>query len=954
MSSPVSNTVDIAIAVAGDICLDVVGVPIPPPATDVHTADNWRQTGETRTYYLPGGAHLLEHFVWAASSTFGGHDAAVFGPRPRRPKSLANEFDGPIGELLSITDYRNIAERLTRDEIVHSLLEADYFLASPDEKKIQQLRILATHGFSGPKTDDPSLSIEPPHQPATVFVLDDTGNRFRHTPQQWQNAIRTPGADDSSARVIYKLHRPLPTPATAAENPLWCQIQKHFHEATIVIVSVDDLRDLDVVISRGLSWERTALDVVWNLLNTQAFQCLRDCPHLIVRFGLNGALYWHTASNEGQRSHRAWLFYDPTGIEGTGEQGRAGKMVGYGSAFTAAVAAAVACDSNGIHPIPDSHGHPFEPARCLCQGIQFGLIATRRLLEIGFGKRDQQDPFDYPGKELFANIKDCDQSFPCQPVPIIPGALVPDRGYWRLLESIFKGKKDLLEEGVKLVARGAKPATPAQKDAMKLLRSVPMAVFANALRTTDRREIENYRALYALMQAYIHLTKVQRPLSVAVFGPPGAGKSFGVKMVAEALGQVSCPRKLKSLTFNLSQYNHPDQLSEAFHEVRDIVLKGDIPLVFFDEFDAALAGEKLGWLKYFLAPMQDAEFLDNGVPHPIGQAIFVFAGGTSSTYADFARPFLASQDGLQKVADAKSERDFKDAKGPDFLSRLRGSLDIPGLDLGPPFDPYGPVEAFPCPAAILLRRAGILNFQIADKAPHLKDSAGACQITDNVLQALLYLPHFIHGNRSFEALLDMSSLPGAKGFSPSDLPSRSHTALHANSDQLHQLIGSGCTFPKAGRETIARAIHAEYLPPVGKRSLKKRSHREWIDLDDDLKESNREQADHIAVKLRMIELWFRKVDNPDLASTGVKWMQELHNLKTLAIAEHARWAAALRRDGWIAGRDNTDASRDDQRMVHNCLFPWDGLTPAQQQQDIDTVSKIPAFLAAAGYEIVKL
>ena len=41
-----------AIVVAGDICLDVVGIPIPPSADSKEGTDNWRQTGETRTHYL--------------------------------------------------------------------------------------------------------------------------------------------------------------------------------------------------------------------------------------------------------------------------------------------------------------------------------------------------------------------------------------------------------------------------------------------------------------------------------------------------------------------------------------------------------------------------------------------------------------------------------------------------------------------------------------------------------------------------------------------------------------------------------------------------------------------------------------------------------------------------------------------------------------------------------------
>src|SRR5262249_10161510 len=158
---------------------------------------------------------------------------------------------------------------------------------------------------------------------------------------------------------------------------------------------------------------------------------------------------------------------------------------------------------------------------------------------------------------------------------------------------------------------------------------VPVAVFAR-LSAYDRREVESYRAIYSLMFDYIRQNAPPRPLSLAVFGPPGAGKSFGVKNVAKALEQGGA-RKIEDLIFNLSQYGNPEELAAAFHLVRDVVLRGKIPLVFFDEFDTALAGKPLGWLRYFLSPMQDAEFIDRGTPHPIGQSIFVFAGGTCTS-----------------------------------------------------------------------------------------------------------------------------------------------------------------------------------------------------------------------------------------------------------------------------------------------------------------------------------
>ena len=523
-----------AIVVAGDICLDVVGIPIPPSADSKEGTDNWRQTGETRTHYLLGGALLLEYWIKSAA---GG--PFVSGPIPCLPQDLS------CGSSM-----------------------------------------VAPHGFSGPKCGDPCLTILPPapSAPPQIIVLDDTGNRFRRTPTQWPTAI-TGDRPPAESLVVYKLHRPLPEPKSGdnsknipdqATCSLWSEVTRQFPDRRIVVISVDDLRNMDASISRGLSWERTALDLVWQLLNTDRLTELRDCPHLIVRFGLNGAVYWQrTSPTEKQGAqYRAWLVYDPSAIEGTAEHEHEGEMVGYGSAFTAALTGKLAqVDSNDLVPVKSSDGtlKPADCIECIASGIEAGLLASRRLLKFGYGHvpKDEQTRLTwrpaYPSEELFSPAAKKEPFFACEPIPIIPATIVPDRGYWRLLYSIFEGKRQLLHTAVALTATGAKPNSPAEKQAADLLKRVPTAVFAKALRTHDRREIENYRALYSLMLDYIGHNAPPRPLNIAVFGPPGAGKSFGVKQVAKALSQLRGPRPIETLTFNLSQYETPQQLADAFH-----------------------------------------------------------------------------------------------------------------------------------------------------------------------------------------------------------------------------------------------------------------------------------------------------------------------------------------------------------------------------------------------------
>src|SRR5206468_11360216 len=64
--------------------------------------------------------------------------------------------------------------------------------------------------------------------------------------------------------------------------------------------------------------------------------------------------------------------------------------------------------------------------------------------------------------------------------------------------------------------------------------------------TAERREIESYRAIGNLMREYNELKKPERPLSIGVFGRPGAGKSTGVKELASAIMGVGQADVLRS------------------------------------------------------------------------------------------------------------------------------------------------------------------------------------------------------------------------------------------------------------------------------------------------------------------------------------------------------------------------------------------------------------------------
>ncbi|MDD5922024.1 MAG: AAA family ATPase [Eubacteriales bacterium] len=182
----------------------------------------------------------------------------------------------------------------------------------------------------------------------------------------------------------------------------------------------------------------------------------------------------------------------------------------------------------------------------------------------------------------------------------------------------------------------------------ELYQHVPVCHYGE-LTTVDKDEIENYHTIKSLLEDYIYQFEHQdengcpAPLSVAIFGSPGSGKSFGVKQLAKSIG------KFQVTSLNLSQLKEPSQLGDAMYEAVHSAPKDRIPLIFFDEFDSELNGVPRGWLKYFLAPMQDGEFVKDGRTHLVHGGVFVFAGATASNFNEFIPKEAKAQEGFRAV-----------------------------------------------------------------------------------------------------------------------------------------------------------------------------------------------------------------------------------------------------------------------------------------------------------------
>lgn len=189
---------------------------------------------------------------------------------------------------------------------------------------------------------------------ADLVVLDDADLGFRNTPELWPRALTPVGP---SPWILLKIARPV------AQGPLWDHLLKNFSERLIVVMSVDDLRRTEVQISRRLSWERTAQDVVWELTHNPRVNGLSRCAHAVISFGTSGAILL-------SRGAPAHLFSEPAVMEGGWEEHRRGRIIGYTATLTASLVRQLMLD-------PESPDLP--------RGIQSGVAGMRRLLLNGYG-----------------------------------------------------------------------------------------------------------------------------------------------------------------------------------------------------------------------------------------------------------------------------------------------------------------------------------------------------------------------------------------------------------------------------------------------------------------------------------------------------------------------------------------------------------------------------------------
>jgi hypothetical protein len=750
----------------------------------------------------------------------------------------------------------------------------------------------------------------------TLTVIDDGNILFRRVEcnEAWPKI-------DTKGWYLLKMSRPLAT------GDLWAELAL-VKEHLIVVVSAKDLRREDAQINGHLSWEMCAEHTLAALQNNATANCLLTAKHVVVTFDSGGALWITRGSSKNDLT--ACLVFDPHELEDDYADGFDGTTYGAQTCFTASIAHHL---MQGFMAEVGKSADTLVDAAIMKKGLTAGIVTRRRLLLLGHGPVDPREP-GLPISDLGRTIAGLHSNIVSIDVPCST-----PKCQWSIMqfdEESEVGSPTVPLSGLaELVARHGAEA----------LSDIPALSFG-PLFTVDRSEIESLRSLRILMRDYNETKIQQKPLSIGVLGPPGAGKSFGVKAIAKSILTAKAP----FLEFNLSQFTDPEELIGAFHRVRDAVLTGITPIAFWDEFDS----QQYKWLQYLLAPMQDGAFQEGQITHPIGKCIFIFAGATSPTIESFGVQDPEDLSQLEKnnlgqeelTRRAESYNKFKLLKGPDFVSRLHGFLNV----LGPnPRNGAGCVDTtWPIRRAIMLR--GFLG---------LKDGEDL-NIDSGLLNALLNVPEYRWGARSFEKIVRALDIDRVRGhlhrsaLLPIPLLNRETKA-----EEFCSLLTERDSFKNHyDIDTLAAAVNFSFVEAAEQSKLTAEPNDAWVihpaitkefkELTADYKESNRAAArripDHLALIGFVVEPWTE--DEGDSWKKPLEIAIEKH-IDRLAQAEHLGWRSERIQNGWTLGE------RDNNLKRHNLLVPWKELSPVDQNKDRNIIRSIPYVLEEAKYKAVR-
>jgi len=348
--------------------------------------------------------------------------------------------------------------------------------------------------------------------------------------------------------------------------------------------------------------------------------------------------------------------------------------------------------------------------------------------------------------------------------------------------------------------------------------------------------------------------------------------------------------------------------------------------------------------------MNDGKFQEGQITHPLGRCIFVFAGGTSHSLEYFGPPEPAP-DAVPNSDEVKAWNQFKLDKGPDFLSRIHGSLNVlgPNRRRDPKSTQTGPGNqhevgddvSFPLRRAILLR--ALLGIK-----PHQR-----LEMDSGLLSALLEVGEYSNGARSFEKICIVLREGGKQRqrYLPSDLPADAVLAMNVvDLAGFKALLTRDSGFQQeAGM--LAKSFHDVWR--AGKRKQKGTEPFNY-DCEFDPLPGNKKNDNLNAASRMPRNLLLGGFLLVPMGATGTGKITTIppELVDTMAEEEHQQWVEDALADGFRQMRKGE--VRDDAQLVHDCILSWADLPQGQRDYDRWFINKYPEFAECAGFQIVSI
>jgi hypothetical protein len=241
------------------------------------------------------------------------------------------------------------------------------------------------------------------------------------------------------------------------------------------------------------------------------------------------------------------------------------------------------------------------------------------------------------------------------------------------------------------------------------------------------------------------------------------------------------------------------------------------------------------------------------------------------------------------------------------------------------------------------------------QAKFLRDGQGRCIITmvyvcldedaRSLAAALALFQHLRH--EKVPIVVQMDNEAGLAALLPGeDSSGGSFTNLHS-----FGLLDRKCQTDLllyGTHERLAQAIHQGYLSAQEKMGMTRQTNPflvPWDELPENLKESNRRQADDIGKKLKAVHCDLEPLTN---------WDAELfefapEEIEILAGMEHQRWSTERWHEGWTY----KPGAKDLNRKTSPYLLDWDELPEDFKQYNREAIRSLPLFLARAGFQIFR-